>query len=353
MSVPTPTSSLASDNAASVHPAVLEAIAAANTGHALAYGDDEWTRRATEQIAGLFSPDAVAFLTLTGSGSNVMALGCLLGPADAVVCGANSHINVDETGAPERLLGAKLIDLPTPEGKLVPEQLDELRPLFGVDHHVQPAVLALTQSTEMGTLYEPDEIRELCDAAHGLGMRVYVDGARLANAVAALGGDRAALRSFTVDAGVDALSFGGTKNGLMGAEAVVFLDPQLATRARYLRKQANQLASKMRYVAAQFLAILQDDLWIDLADHANRMAMELWKATNDIPGVTFPGPPAVNSLFPMMPRPLISALQEWTFFWDWEPSRDQVRWMTSWDTSEHDVELIGRGIRHFSTTTID
>jgi threonine aldolase len=270
-----------------------------------------------------------------------------------VVCAEGSHINADETGAPERILGTKLIDLPCPDGKLVPEQLDSLRWLVGEVHHVQPGVLSITQSTELGTLYSPDEIAALCATAHDMGMRVHVDGARLANAAAALGGDRDALRAFTVDAGVDVLTFGGTKNGLLGAEAVVFVNPVYAERAAYHRKQVNQLASKMRFVAAQFLALLRDDLWLDLAKQANQSAQALYRATADIAGVAHDAPPAVNSLFPRLAPEAIEPLREWSFFWDWDVTTRQVRWMTAWDTTVEDIDRFARGIRHYLKSTID
>jgi threonine aldolase len=206
-------------------------------------------------------------------------------------------------------------------------------------------VLSITQSTEMGSLYTADEVAALSDAAHRLGMRVHLDGARIANATAALGGTVATLRSFTVDAGVDAVSFGATKNGLLYGEAVVHLDPALAHHTPYLRKQATQLPSKMRFVAAQFNALLHDDLWIDNARHANAMAAELYRQVCDIPGVALDGPPAVNSLYPVLPAERIAPLQEWSYFYDWDVHRHQVRWMTSWDTTAADVSAFAAGIR--------
>ena len=270
---PAPARSFASDNAAGVHPLVLEALERCNVGHALAYGADEHTAECTARFRELFGADVRVELTFNGTGANIVALatmlGSLPGPNHAVVCTDWAHIAVDETGAPERILATKLIDLPCDDAKLVPEQLAELAHLQGVQHHVQPGVVSITQATELGTLYTADEIAALCDQAHRMGMLVHLDGARLANATAALGGNRAALRSFTIDAGVDALSFGGTKNGLMGAEAVVFCNPAAAIGAEYVRKQSTQLPSKMRFLAAQFNALLHDDLWIALAAHAN------------------------------------------------------------------------------------
>lgn len=332
---------------------MLAAIGDANSGHALAYGDDDVTRACEAEFEELFDADVRTFVTMTGTGANVVALAAMLRPVDAVVCGDTSHVNVDEAGAPERFLGAKLIDLPTVDGKLTAEQVTGVRHLLGNPHHVQPAVLSVTQSTELGTVYSPDEIRVLCDAAHDLSMRVHIDGARIANAVAALGGDRATLRALTVDAGVDVMSFGGTKNGLMGAEAVVFLQPALADRAPYLRKQATQLASKMRFVSAQLRAVLHDDLWIELAAHANAMALRLWEQTKGIDGVEHRGPPDVNALFPVLPAGAVAVLQQWSFFWEWDPAIHQVRWMTSWDTTDDDVDAYAGGIGHYLASAID
>lgn len=346
---PAPRRAFASDNAAGAHPAVLQAVLDANEGHALAYGDDDLTRECADRFRDLFGADVTTRLTFNGTGANIVALATLLGslpgPHHAVVCTDWAHIAVDETGAPERVLATKLIDLPAPEAKLVPEQLAELAHVQGVQHHAQPGVVSITQATELGTLYTPDEIAALCEQAHSMGMLVHLDGARLANATAALGGTREALRSFTIDAGVDAVSFGGTKNGLLGAEAVVFLSPAIAVGSKYVRKQVTQLPSKMRFLAAQFNAVLHDDLWIDLAAHANAMATELHRLTSVIPGVQLDQPPAVNSVFPCLPPDTIAPLRDWCFFWDWDTSRHQVRWMTSWDTTIEDVQAFAEGAR--------
>ena len=343
---PAPSSAFASDNAAGAHPQVLAALVAANEGHALAYGIDKWTEEAEGRFRELFGPASEAFLVWNGTGANVMALATMLHPADCVVCTEWAHIAVDEAGAPERALGAKLLTLPAPAAKLVPEQLQALAHFQGVQHHAQPGVVSLTQSTELGTLYTADEVAALCDTAHRMGMVVHLDGARIANATAALGGNVAALRSFTVDAGVDVVSFGGTKAGLLGGEAVVYLNPALATRAKFVRKMVNQLPSKMRFVAAQFNALLTDDLWIRGARHSNEMALRLYDATRDIPGVQYDSAPQVNSLFPVIPAEAIAPLCDWCFFWDWDVSRNQVRWMTAWDTTQDDVDRFAAGVRH-------
>lgn len=341
--LPTPPAhGFASDNNATVHPAVLEAIHAANVGHAKAYGDDPWTERCADQFRELFGGEAETFLVWNGTGGNVVALGSLLGPAQAVVCAEGSHINVDEAGATERIAGAKLIDVPTADGKLRPEQLEELRWLLDDVHHAQPTVLSITQSTELGTLYQPAEVGELCDAAHRLGLLVHIDGARIANAVAALGGTVEALCACTVDAGVDVITFGGTKNGMLGGEAVVYLRPGLTRFAGYARKQFTQLPSKMRFVAAQMSALLDGGLWLQNAAHANAMARRLHDAVAHLVTVA---EPAVNSLYPVLERAHAEELRQWSFFYDWDVAAGTVRWMTSWDTTDDDVDTFAAGVR--------
>jgi threonine aldolase len=338
-----PQRSFASDNASGAHPDVIAAIIAANHGHALAYGDDEWTRACEARFADLFGQPVATLLTFTGTGGNVLGLSTLLRPVDAVVCAGGSHVNADEAGAMERIAGAKLIDLDAPDGKLVPEQLRDLAPMLGNEHHAQPAVVSITQSTELGTVYSAAEVAALCETAHSMDMKVHMDGARIANAAAALGCTVAALRSFTIDAGVDVLTFGGTKNGLLGGEAVVFLDPALAARARYVRKMVTQLPSKMRFVAAQFNALLDGELWLRNARHSNAMATLLYDAVTDLDAVDV-AKPQVNGLFPTLPADAIAPLQAWSFFWDWDVANRQVRWMTSWDTTADDVERFAAGV---------
>jgi threonine aldolase len=339
---PPPQRSFASDNASGAHPDVIAAIIAANEGHALAYGADGWTAECRGRFAELFGGGEV-LLTFTGTGGNVLGLTTLLRPVDAVVCAAGSHVNADEAGAMERIAGAKLIDLPAPDGKLVPEQLRDVASLLGHEHHVQPAVVSITQSTELGTVYTAAEVAALSETAHSLGMKVHMDGARIANATAALGSSVGALRSITIDAGVDVLTFGGTKNGLLGGEAVVFLDAELAARAPYIRKTITQLPSKMRFVAAQFNALLESDLWLRNARHSNEMAALLYDAVAGIDGIEV-AKPQVNGLFPTLPAELIAPLQAWSFFWDWDVAANQVRWMTSWDTTADDVERFAAGV---------
>lgn len=338
-----PLHGFASDNNAGIHPSVLEALAAANVGHARAYGDDRWTEACADRFRDLFGGQAETFLVWSGTGGNIMALATLHSPAGAVVCSENAHIEVDETGAAERIIGAKLIDVPTPEGKIVPEQLLALAHLQGDVHHVQPSILSITQSTELGTVYTVDEVSALCDTAHSMGMLVHMDGARIANATAALGGTREALRSTTVDAGVDVITFGGTKNGLLCGEAVVFLTPGLTRYAGYIRKQVNQLPSKMRFVAAQMSALLEDDLWIRNAAHANAMARRLYDEVGA--GLGLDTPPAVNSLYPVLDPAHAKELADWSFFYDWDVHARTVRWMTAWDTKEADVATFASAVR--------
>jgi threonine aldolase len=344
-----PARSFASDNAAGAHPAIIDAVVEANAGHALAYGQDSHTEQCEAAFCELFDADVVTRLAFNGTGANVMALGNMLGslqgPHHGIVCTDWAHIAVDETGAPERALGTKLIEIPSPGAKLTPDLLSTVGHLQGVQHHVQPGVVSITQATELGTLYTADEIRALSERAHEMGMLVHLDGARIANATAALGGTRDTLRAMTIDAGVDVVSFGGTKNGLLGAEAVIFLDPAIGVGSEYTRKQVTQLPSKMRYLAAQFNAALRDDLWISLATHANEMATELHGLVSEIDGVEAGGAPQVNSVFPRLSPEVIEPLREWCFFWDWDVTQHQVRWMTAWDTTIDDVTTFAEGVK--------
>lgn len=345
---PAPERAFASDNAAGAHPAVVDAVIAANEGHALAYGADDQTEACAARFCEVFGADVVTRVCFNGTGANVAALatmmGSLRGPHHAIVCTNWSHIAADETGAPERVLGTKLIELPSSDAKLTPAMIEQLGHLQGVQHHVQPGIVSLTQPTELGTLYTADEIGELCDTAHRMGMLVHLDGARIANATAALGGDAQALRRFTIDAGVDVVSFGGTKNGAFGAEAVIFLDPDLAVGSEYVRKQVTQLPSKMRYLSAQLDALLRDDLWITLGAHSNAMATRLYERVRALPGIDVGPAPQVNSLFPRLPAEMIEPLRRWCFFWDWDATVHQVRWMTAWDTTDADVERFAAGV---------
>jgi threonine aldolase len=340
---PAPRSYFASDNFSGAHPRYIEAITRANEGHVMAYGGDALTKQATSLFSELCDEDVDVLFTFNGTGSNIVALASLLKPADSVICTSWSHINADETGAPEKFLGAKLQDVDAPNGKLTSEHITVLAGALGNVHHVQPGVVSITQATELGGLYSINEIRSICETAHSFGMRVHLDGARISNAVAASGGDIATFRAMTFEAGVDAVSFGGTKNAMLGAEAVLLRRDVASDRSSYIRKQATQLPSKQRYAAAQFVEALSDGLWLETASHANMMAQRLFNAVSGVPGLEIESP-AVNSMYPILPLEVKKRLQEWSFFWDWDESRSQVRWMTSWDTSESDVDAFAAGI---------
>lgn len=346
MDLPAPPSgSFASDNFSGAHPRYLEAIARVNHGHVRAYGDDETSARAVQLFRELCDEDVEVLFTFGGTGANVVALASLLGPAESVICSNWSHINVDETGAPEKILGTKLQDVSTPDAKLSPHDIEELCRVHGNVHHVQPGVLSITQATELGGFYSAQETRQLCEAAHENGLRVHLDGARIANAVAAMGGTKQIFRDLTFGAGVDAVSFGGTKNAMLGAEAVLLRPHATNGKARYLRKQATQLPSKSRYIAAQFVEALMDGLWLETARSANESAKVLFGELSDIAELALTAP-QVNSLYPILRSPAKEILQEWCFFWDWDPSKSQVRWMTSWDTSPDDARTFASGVRH-------
>ncbi|MCL4290520.1 MAG: threonine aldolase [Thermoleophilia bacterium] len=326
----------ASDNWAGGHPEVLAALAAVNDGHAPAYGEgDPYTARAEERFREVFGPDTRTFFVLTGTGANVLALGSLLRPHEAAICPAEAHVNVDECGAPERFLGSKLLPVPAPDGKLTPALVESRARGFGVQHRVQPRVISISQTTELGTVYTLEETRVLADRAHELGLRVHMDGARIANAAAALG---ASLREASRDAGVDVLCFGGTKNGALAAEAVVFFEPALADGFEYARKQGLQLASKQRFVAVQLEALLQGELWRRNAEHANALAARLAAAIRGLPGVELVHPVEANAIFARLPaRALPLAGGPYPFYVLDEPA-GLARLMTSWDTTEDDVD---------------
>ncbi len=335
MTVPANNKSFASDNNSGIHPAVIEAIARANVGDSKGYGADPYTASVTDQFRELFDADVDVNFVFNGTGANVLALSSVLDSFDAVICAAGAHINVDECGAPERIIGCKLIDLPTPDGKLTPELVATQLHGFGDQHHVQAKAISITQSTELGTLYTAEEITRLADLAHRHAMFLHVDGARISNATAALGGD---IRSLTRDAGVDVLSFGGTKNGMMVGEAVIDFRSTRSPRTMFLRKQQMQLASKMRFIAAQFGALLTDDLWLKNATHANAMGARLARRVEAIPGVMLTQKNQVNSVFATVPPAIIPLLLENYFFYEWDESLHEVRWMTSFDTTEADVD---------------
>jgi len=334
-----PARSFASDNNAGVHPEILQAIASANQGHTVGYGDDQYTESAVRKFKQHFGPDIDAFIVFNGTAANCLSLKALTNSYHAVICAEAAHIYTDECGAPEKFTGCKLIPIPTRDGKLTVESVTQA--YHGVDdpHHVQPRVISITQSTEVGTVYKPGEIKTLARFAHERGMFLHVDGARIANAAASLG---QTLRQATRDLGVDVLSFGGTKNGAIGAEAVVFFDKKLSHDFLYLRKQGMQLASKMRFISAQFDALLTGDLWLKSAQHANRMARLLRKKLSEIPQVKIIYKVEANGVFARIPRGAIARLQKRYFFYVWNEQQSVVRWMCSFDTTEQDVKQFAR-----------
>lgn len=345
MNLPTPpTRFFASDNFSGAHPRYIEAVARANDGHVPAYGNDALSHRANDLFNELCGIEVEMLCVFGGTGSNVVALGNILQPAESVLCTQWSHINVDETGAPEKLLGAKLQDVVSVDGKIRTHDITSAAQALGNIHHVQPGVVSITQATELGTLYSADEIAAICETAHSFGMRVHLDGARIANAVAALGGNADTFRALTFGAGVDAVSFGGTKNAMLGAEVVLLPRTSRSARGKLIRKQFTQMPSKQRFISAQFVAALEDGLWIETASHANAMALRLYEALSDIESLQLVRP-AVNSLYPIVEPNVKEALQEWSFFWDWDLASHQVRWMTSWDTTPEDVDLFAQGVR--------
>ena len=331
----------ASDNYAGIHPEVLESIARVNAGHAVAYGDDDETERLRGLVREHFGPQAEVFPVFNGTGANVVALQAMCRPWEAVICAESAHVNVDEGGAPEKVAGIKLWTVPTPDGLLTPELIDVHAVRFGDVHRSQQAVVTITQSSELGTAYSVDSLSALADHVHGLGMRLHLDGARLANAAAGLG---VSLREITTDVGVDAVSFGGTKNGAMGAEAVIVLDPMLADAVPYLRKSSMQLASKMRFVSAQIIALLTDDLWLRNARHANAMARRLEAAVRGIPGVEVQRRVDANAVFAILPADVTERLQRDYRFYTWDDHTGEVRWMCSWDTTPEDVDSFAAAI---------
>src|SRR6266853_6266236 len=330
-----PSRSFASDNNATVHPEVLEAIRRANQGHVVGYGDDPHTESAVGKFREQFGSDVEVFFVFNGTAANVLSLQALTRPFHAVLCPELSHIYTDECGAPEKFTGCKLLPLPAPVGKLTVETVAHAYHGIGDQHHVQPRVISNTQSTEMGTVYQPAEVEALARFAHARKMFLHMDGARISNAAAAQG---LTLRQATRDLGVDVLSFGGTKNGLMGVEAVVFFDKKVSNNFQYLRKQGMQLASKMRFISAQFDCLLSNDLWLKNARHANRMAQLLKKGLNDIPEVTIVYKAEANGVFAKIPRRAIARLQKRYFFYVWNEEESIVRWMCSFDTTEEDVK---------------
>jgi len=329
-----PVRSFASDNNAGIHPEILKAIAMVNQGHVVGYGADPYTAIMVNTFREHFGADAEVFVVFNGTGANTLSLQALTRSYQAVICAASAHIYTDECGAPEKFSGCKLIALPTADGKLTVDMVRHAYHGIGDEHHVQPKVISITQATEMGTVYRPEEIRALAEFAHAREMYLHVDGARLANAAASLG---QTLRQATRDLGVDVLSFGGTKNGIMGGEAVVFFRPELAHDFLYWRKQSMQLASKMRFISAQLGALLTNDLWLANARQSNRMAKLLEREIQKISQIKIVYPVEANGVFAKIPHEAIAKIQERYFFYVWNEEESVVRWMCSFDTTEEDV----------------
>lgn len=333
--------SFASDNNSGVHPKIMEALAAANSGHCVGYGDDDTTRAAVAALQKTFG-DCDPYFVFLGTAANVLGIKAVARSHHSVLCADSAHINKDECGAPEAIAGAKLLSVPAENGKISPQSLEPFLSDFGFEHHNQPRVVSITQCTEYGTVYSPDEVRALADFAHANGMILHMDGARLANAAVALG---LSLKQATADLGVDVLSFGGTKNGLMFGEAVIFFEKELAKDFKYIRKQGMQLSSKMRFISAQFLALLEDELWKKNAEAANAAAALLRERIAGIEGVELTKPVETNHVFARLDAKAIGRLRKDYFFYVWNPQHNEVRWVTSFDHTPDDIEQFVAALR--------
>ncbi len=332
--------SFGSDNHSGIHPSILEAISKANVDHDLSYGDDKYTQIAKQKFCELFG-DVEVFFTFNGTGANVTSLGSAIKSHNSIICTESAHINVDECGAPEKLTGSKLIAISTPDGKLTPELIKPKLTGFGFCHHSQPKIISITQTTELGTLYSLSEIKAIADLAHSYDMYLHVDGARFSNSIAALG---CTAKDFAAT-GVDVLSFGGTKNGLMLGEAVVFFNKNMCGDFQYIRKQSMQLYSKMRFISAQFITYLEDNLWLKLATQANDMAVYLFEQLKDIECITITQQPAANAIFLILPKDKKEIIRDQYFFYDWDEATDEIRFMTSFDTTKDDIDSLIAFIR--------
>jgi len=329
-----PSRSFASDNNAGVHPEVIDAISRANAGHVVAYGADPYTERAVKAFEKHLGRDIAVYFVFGGTGANVLGLQAATNSYQAVVCATTAHINVDECGAPEKFSGCKLISVDTPDGKITPDHVRPFLHTIGVEHHVQPRVISVSQATEMGTVYSVAELKALSSFAHKNNMLLHMDGARIANAAVGL---NASLKQITADVGVDVLSFGGAKNGMMYGEAVVFFNKSLAEDFKFIRKQGMHLPSKMRFIAAQFEALLSGDLWRRSAAHSNRMAQLLAEELKSIPQIRITQPVQSNGVFAVIPPKYIPELQKKYFFYVWNEEISEVRLMTSFDTTDDDI----------------
>jgi threonine aldolase len=324
----------ASDNNSGVHPEILSALSHANEGHVVGYGGDELTEKAIKRFQEEFREQTDVYFVFNGTGANVLALSNLTNSFNSVICAETAHIQVDECGAPEKFTGCKLLPLEVKKGKITPDGILKYLHGFDFEHHSQPKVISISQVTELGTVYSVEEIKAITELAHEYGLFVHMDGARIANAAVALD---LPFRAFTVDAGIDVLSFGGTKNGMMMGEAVLFFNPEMSKNAKYIRKQSMQLFSKMRFVSAQFLAYFNNELWKKNASHSNKMAKLLEQEVMKIPAIQLTQKVEANGVFAIVPPEIIPKLQEKYFFYVWDEYRSEVRWMTSFDTTEADI----------------
>jgi len=334
--------SFASDNYSGIHPDVLEAIQAANIQHEISYGDDNYTQSAQILFEKEFGKVSVLF-AFNGTGANVISLKCCTLPFESVICSDLAHIHIDECGAPTQSIGCTLLPVPTPDGKLTPELIKPLLSRLGNVHHTQPKVISISQSTELGTIYSVEELTSLCRFAHNNGMYVHLDGARISNAVAALG---VSLKEATVDCGIDIMSFGGTKNGLMMGEAVLIFNEELVKNAPYFQKQSAQLFSKNRFIAAQFIALLTNDLWLRMATHANKMGQLLAEEMQKIQGVIITRKVQANAVFAIIPEKAIVPLQNQFPFYVWDEQTHELRWMCSFDTTEEEIINFANTLRN-------
>lgn len=323
-----------SDNFSGVLPEVFKALEEASYGHQHSYGEDEYSTKAIADFKAIFGENIEVFFVYNGTGANILSLSAFTRSHHAIICAETAHINVDECGAIEKQSGSKLLTVPTFDGKLNIGLIENHMHGFGDQHHAQPKIISLTQCTELGTVYSREELKEICDYAHAHNMYVHMDGARLSNAVAYLG---CSPREITADVGIDVLSFGGTKNGMMFGEAVIFFNTSTANEIPFIRKQLMQLHSKTRFIAAQFSAVLKDNLWLKTASHANRMAQKLANEATKIPGVRITQEVQGNEIFAIIPRDKIQVLQEKCFFYVWDENASEVRWVCSFDTTESDI----------------
>jgi threonine aldolase len=330
---------LASDNYAGVHPEIFEALRQANEGHAPSYGTDPYTERAIRKFQDFFGADIDVYFAYNGTGANVLGLSALTRSFDAVICSDLAHINVDESTAPEKFTGCKLLTIPTKDGKIYPWEIEEKIQRTGDQHHPQARVISISQSTEYATVYTPNEIKSISLIAKKHNLLLHMDGARLSNAAAGL---QEEFRSITRDAGVDVLSFGGTKNGMMFGEAIIFFTPGLSRDFKYIRKQGMQLHSKMRFISSQFEALLTNDLWRRNAEHANKMAVLLEEEIRKVKKAEITQPVQANGVFVKLPARIVPELQEHCFFYVWNEKKSEVRLMCSFDTTEESIRSFGK-----------